>query len=74
MIRGMCSNGTKTETVDHAARSLAVVDRICNTFECQNDVTPESDKHKRPSFVKDFRLVLDVLEDHTVFKEQPGIL
>ena len=52
MIAGMCSNGTNPETNDRAARSLGVVNRICDTFECQNDVAPESDKHKQPSFIK----------------------
>ena len=33
MIAGMCSNGTNPETIDRAARSLGVVNRICNTFE-----------------------------------------
>ena len=52
IIAGMCSNGTNPETNDRAARSLGVVNRICDTFECQNDVAPESDKHKQPSFIK----------------------
>ena len=72
MIAGICSNGTNPETIDRAARSLGVVNKICNTFECQNDIPPESDRHKRPSFIKDFKLILELLEDRMVFKEQPG--
>ena len=68
----MCSNGINPETIDHAARSLGVVNKICHTFECQNDITPGSDRHKQPSFIKDFKLILEVLEDHMVFKELPG--
>ena len=49
-----------------------MVNKICSSFECQNHTTPESDNHRRPSFIKDLQLILKLLEDGKVFMKQPG--
>ena len=72
MIAGLHSNGTKQQLIDRAARSIGVVDNVCNIFESENEVNPDSDKHNKPSFEKDFNFVLELLEEEEVFQEQAG--
>ena len=56
--------------VNRVARSIGVLHDICTTFEQQNDVKAESDKHNTPSFMKDTKNVLEVLEELDVFKQE----
>ena len=56
--------------VNRVARSIGVLHDICTTFEQQNNVKAESDKHNTPSFMKDTKNVLEVLEELDVFKQE----
>ena len=55
--------------VNRAARSVGVLHDICCNFEEQNEVTGESDKHNPPSFTKDVKSVLEVLQEKNVFEQ-----
>ena len=78
LITGIGSNASKSASdsiypnnaVNRAARSIGVLHDICCTFEEQNAVTPESDKHIPPSFTKDVKSILEVLQEQKVFEQQ----
>jgi len=56
--------------VNRAAKSIGIVNQICCLFEAQSNVKHETDHHTKPSYEKDFKLVLKVLEDRQVFCER----
>ena len=78
LITGLRSNASSSvnesiypnRAVNRVARSIGVLHDICSNFEEQNDVKPESDKHNPPSFMKDVKNVLEVLEEQNVFDQQ----
>lgn len=71
IIRGMGSNISPSR-IQKASRSLAAVQRVCDTFERETVKSMHSDHHPYPSFGKDFRTVLSILEDENVFEHVPG--
>ena len=72
MITGLSSNAIKRQVIDRAARSIGIVDNVCNMFESANEACPDSDTHNKPCFEKDFGFILDLLEEEQVFREQLG--
>ena len=67
-LRNMGSNVTDN-AVRLAAESVDVVDHVCHTFEKASITTKSnSDKHTSPSFEKDLKLILSVLQDQDVFR------
>ena len=72
MVAGLHSNITQIKTIDHAARSIGIVDNVCNIFKSENEVNSDSDVHNKPSFDKDFQFVLELLVEEQVFQEQAG--
>ena len=75
LITGMGSNASSSASdsiyaVNRAARSIGVLHDICCNFEEQNTATGESDKHIPPSFTKDVKSVLEVLQEQNVFEQQ----
>ena len=68
-LRNAGSNITD-KSVSLAAESISVLQHICEQFEKETCTdSPNSDKHSYPSFEKDFKLILNVLEDQKVFVE-----
>ena len=58
-------------SVNLAAESIAIVQHVCEQFERETSTSgPSSDKHSYPSFEKDFKLILNVLEDQEVFLDK----
>lgn len=79
----LCSNASKhtgsndhsiypSNAVNRAARSIGVLDDICNTFESQTGVGLASGNHNRPSVAKDVEMVVKVLEDEDIFENIRG--
>ena len=69
-LRNAGSNITDN-SVSLAAESISILQHICEQFERETCTsTPSSDKHSFPSFEKDLRLILNVLEDQEVFIEK----
>ena len=71
VLRNMGPNVTTT-TIDQAAKSIGVINHVSRIFEKEMSRKPISGSHNYPSFLKDFELVLSVLEEKQVFKYQPG--
>lgn len=71
IIRGMGGNLTP-ERIQHASRSIATVQRVCQEFERQTSGRVHSDHHPYPTFSKDTSSVLQVLNEEEVLKEKPG--
>ena len=68
-LRNAGSNITDN-SVSLAAESISIVQHVCEQFERETCTSgPSSDKHSYPSFEKDFKLILNVLEDQEVFTE-----
>ena len=67
MITGLSSNATKRQVIDRAARSIGIVDNVCNMLESANEPFPDSDTHNNHAL----RNTLDLLEEQ-VFQEQIG--
>ena len=66
-LRNMGSN------VKLAAESVGIVTAICHVFERQSSSSKaSSNKHFCPSFDKDFKLILNTLEEYDVFTNRPG--
>lgn len=70
-IRNLGSN-IKGSTVVRAAKTIGVVNHICDLFEEKTTQTKESDKHSVPSFYKDFQMILTELTSLQVFTIHPG--
>ena len=69
-LRNAGSNITDN-SVSLAAESISILQHICEQFERETCTsTPSLDKHSFPSFEKDLRLILNVLEDQEVFIEK----
>ena len=58
--------------VQKAGRSIASVQRVCQTFEKQTASQVHTDRHPYPHFGKDFNTILKVLKDENVFNTVPG--
>ena len=71
VIRGMGANISPSR-VQKAGKSIASVQRVCQTFEKQTARQIHSDKHPYPNFGKDFHTILKVLKDENVFTSVPG--
>ena len=66
-LQNMGSNIT-TYAVNLAAESIDIVDHVCQVFEQENSKHKlNSDKHSSPSFERDFKLILSVLQEQGVF-------
>ena len=53
--------------VNRAARFIGLLNELCDLFEDQNKVSPESGNHNKPSLEKDVKLIVDVLKEVDVF-------
>ena len=74
-LKGMVSNlhsNVHKSAIDRAAKSIGVVHDLCQQFEENSGLSPESDSHSKPSFSKDVDLVLQVIKEQQIFKEIPG--
>ena len=66
-LRNMGSNITQN-SVRMAAESIGVVDHICHNFEMEStEHAANSDRHESPSFDRDYKLILSVLQEEEVF-------
>ena len=66
-IRNMGANVT-TKSITVAAKSISIVNNVCEVFE--NEVTttvPSSSHHPIPNFEKDFKMILKVLTEQEVY-------
>lgn len=71
-LRNMGSNVTD-KSVKLAAESVGIVNDICHVFERESTSSKaSSNKHSCPSFDKDFKLILNTLEEHKVFIHKSG--
>ena len=71
-LRNIGSNVTD-KSVKLAAESVGIVNAICHVFERQSGSSKaSSNKHSCPSFDKDFKLILNTLEEYDVFTNRPG--
>lgn len=68
MITNLRSN-TFDSAIHRAAKSIGVVHQVCSLFDEQSGINPGSDHHTKPLSEKDFKLVLEVLEEQKVFKD-----
>lgn len=55
------------KSIVKAGKSLRAVHRVCETFETETTKSSTSDKHPYPSFNKDMKKVLAILEEVQVF-------
>ena len=66
-LQNMGSN-VSNSSVKLAAEAVGVVNNICHSFEKQNSsCKSNTDSHTCPSFVKDYQLILNVLDEQKVF-------
>ena len=75
MITKLNSNASGNSTsiypinaVNRAARSIGLLNEVCDLFEEQNKVSPVSGNHNKPSLETDVQLIVDVLKDMDVFE------
>lgn len=72
ILRNMGSNTFKA-SVQMAAETVDVVNHVCDNFEDQISECKEiSNKHASPSFQKDHKLILSVLQEQQVFISKKG--
>ena len=72
ILQNMRSNTTKA-SVSMAAETVDVVNHICHDFEEHtSDCKGSSDKHESPSFQKDHKMILSILEEQQVFFTKKG--
>ena len=69
-LRNMGSNITDS-SVTLAAQSIDVVNHVCAVFESSTDHKADSGLHSSPSFERDYKLVLSVLNEKEVFSYKP---
>ena len=65
-LRNMGSN-ISANSVSLAAKSIDVVNHVCNVFERSTGHTPDSELHPPPSFKRDCELVVGILSENEVF-------
>lgn len=70
LLRNMGSNVTNS-SVALGARSIGIVDHICQLVEKQSELAKTSDNHSSPSFCRDFDIVLNVLVEQEIFIMKP---
>ena len=71
-LQNMRSNTTKA-SIRMAAENVDVVNNVCHNFEKQtNKCKGISDKHASPSFQKDLKMILSVLQEQQVFNLKKG--
>ena len=71
-LQNMRSNTTKA-SIRMAAENVDVVNNVCHNFEKQTNECKEiSDKHASPSFQKDLKMILSVLQEQQVFNSKKG--
>ena len=59
-------------SIDRAAKSIGIVHQICESFEQELVNYSESGQHKRASFIKECRLMYEVLIEQKIFEEHNG--
>ena len=67
VMTGMHSD---VKAIDHAAKAIGIIHRICEVLE--EDTYAEGNKHDRPSFAKECRLMVNELIEQNIFVEQSG--
>ena len=70
-IRHLGSNLTRSAMV-RCGKSLSVVNNICQLFESEITLAPERNRHFYSSFDKDYRLMLNTLEETNIFVLNPS--
>ena len=68
VLSNLKSNVTP-KAIDRASRSLGMVHQVCEVFEHENNAKKQSGRHTRPSFVKECKMICDVLRDQKTFVE-----
>ena len=68
VIRHMGSN-IQPPTLVRAAKSIGLIDDICRVFEQETAGKDESERHRKPSNLKDFRRILSQLIESEVFRK-----
>ena len=66
LLRNMGSNVTNS-SVALGAKSIGIVDHVCQLVEKQTGLAKTSDHHSSPSFCNDFNMVLNVLVEQEIF-------
>lgn len=61
----------KPSTLEKATKSISIVEEICTSFSDEVSVSNQSDNHAKPSYLKDYKLVLNVLTQKEVFSIIP---
>ena len=65
-------SNVKPSSVTRAARAIGVVDKICRSFGNEMGRQDDSDKHRKPSYIKDYKLILDELDAIDIYKNIPN--
>ena len=65
-------SNVKPSSVTRAARAIGVVDEICRSFGNEMGRQDDSDKHRKPSYIKDYKLILDELDAIDIYKNIPN--
>ena len=55
--------------IQRAAKSLGPVSTVMDQFEQETDISENKDYHTIPSFARDLKTVIDILQDEKVFSE-----
>ena len=71
IIRGMGGNVTPAR-IQKAAKSIAVVRRVCEAFEFETVGHRHSDRHPYPTFEKDLAVIVKILEEEKVLVKTPA--
>ena len=71
IIRGMGGNVTPAR-IQKAAKSIAVVHRVCAVFELETVGHRHSDRHPYPTFEKDMAVIVKILEEEKMLVKKPA--
>ena len=71
IIQGMGGNVTPAR-IQKAAKSIAVVCRVCEAFEIETVGHRHSDRHPYPTFEKDLAVIVKILEEEKVLVKKPA--
>ena len=70
ILRNLGPNNS-TNTIQHAAKTIGVVSKVCQQFEREISASRDSDHHKCKPYTHDFNLILGVLQEREVFLNKP---
>ena len=70
-LKGMIHNihsKKPDNSINRVAKSIGVINQVCEIFEEENEVTKQSNKHSRPSFSKELEMMTQELEENQIFE------